>query len=177
MRRFLLIFTLIVALCGVAFAAPSDSHTVTLVISPIAAMTMNNGGNITLTIDDAGGTLVGGATPSADTDATQYLQYTIVKTATATSVKITVGCAGTPPAGTSLTVVASGAGNGTNAAAATLTNLSSADLVTAIPNCATGTTATSGKQLTYTFSVTDVTQLVDNDTGAALTITYTIVEL
>jgi len=163
---------------GMAFAADNDSHTVTLQISPISAITMNPGTTVILDIDDAAGTLVGGATPGPDTDNSQYLQYTVIRDAALTVFKITVGCTGTPPSGTQLTVIATGLdpSHGLNSVARTLTNASTADLVTAIPSCVTGTGGTDGKQLTYTYSVTNFALLADNDLGVDLTILYTVVQ-
>jgi hypothetical protein len=177
----LLAVVVILALCGVgSFAADNDNHDVVLVISAIAALDVEGADPLTLTIDDTA--INPGDAPASDTDNTVRLQYTMIQ---ATSVgTIDVTSTGTVPAGTSLSitvtppavggVVSGDPGDVGTTAVLTGTDDSSADIVTGIGSCKTGSAAGEGAVVLYTFAVTNFTSLAPNGAGATVNIVYTI---
>jgi hypothetical protein len=117
----------------------------------------------------------GGLDPVDDSDATTYAQYTSVVAASATR-SITAQMSVAAPAGTQLTLATtvSGTGEGTSAAAQTLDVTTAIIIVTAIGSCATGTGASDGALLTYSFEMTDATALVAGEqTTPTITLTLT----
>lgn len=117
----------------------------------------------------------GGQTPADVTDNSTYAQYTSVIT-TGQTRKLTAQISVAAPAGTQLTLEASGLSGteGSAVAKATLGTVSAVDIVTGIGSCATGIGATDGAQLTYGLEVTDVTALVvTSGTAPVVTLTLT----
>jgi len=180
MKRILALVVGLAVVAGSAFAATSDSHTVTLGISAIKMIAIN-GGAVTLTINEAATTGGAGAVPSPVDNSTAnkvFLNYTIVKPALSNSVGIDVSTTiASAPAGTQLMVVASG-GDGTPTAAVDISAVNtSAPLVDGIGAAGgynTGVGAV-GTQITYTLSVTSMAALVAGATSA-ITVTYTLVD-
>lgn len=153
MTRTLSVLLLSFALAPAAFAASTDSHTVTVTVSAINEVAIS-GGNLTLTIDSA---LPGGA-PAPVTDTSASLDWT---TNEATK-KITVATDLAAPI-YALTVEATGASGGTAAGVVTLSNVAT-DFVTDISN-------TSGAcGLTYT-ATAEASDAVGTEVN---TVTYTI---
>lgn len=121
-----------------------------------------------------------GAAIADATSSGSWLNYTSVVDAALTN-KIQVKITGTVPAGTTLKVVAGSAAGtgdgtrGTSASAVTL-NATDQDLITGIGSCYTGTGASSGANLTYTWSVTPTgyASLRSNAAASDITVTYTI---
>jgi hypothetical protein len=158
--------------------AQTATHTVNVGVNGIQIIRVNSGSAITLTIVAPG---TSGAAPSDVTDATQYLQYTVIKVGSATykvTGKIT---AGTVPNGVTLYVAAANAGaggagtKGTGAGEKALPSgaVPATDLITGIGSCYTATGVADGSQLTYRLSVTDWGTIAEAS-STALTVTYTI---
>jgi hypothetical protein len=170
-RKLVLTIAIIALVGGTAFA--QTFHDVTMNISSISRLGLSSGATIILNIDTA--TTVGDD-PDSDTDVTKYIQYTVVNNLS-TVRRITVQrTAGSVPAGCGLTVQASApttVNRGTSSGLVTVDN-TARDLITDINSCATGFGATSGSNLTFTLSVTDVELLDTDNTGASATLTYTI---
>jgi len=165
---------ILVGIAGVATAQDTASHDVILQISEICVIDVAPAGSITLTL---GTVTTGGDTPADATNNTKYLQYTsLVPSGETRRITAALDSGESAPAGTALRVQASGiSGNeGTPAGQITLTD-SATDLVTGIGSCATGTGATDGAQLTYTFTVTDFSQL-EVTAGSTVTVTYTLTD-
>lgn len=157
-----------------AFAAVTDTHTVSLTLNAIATVKIAPAGAITLVITEP---VTAGGAPLDVTNATKYLQYTVVSS---TAYRIAVSAAGAVPGGTLLKVTAAapvgatGTSVGTSAGAVTLTNgMAATALLTTIQNVFTGVAATSGANLTYTFGVGGT--FGDEVPGtSSLTVTYTL---
>ena len=155
------------------------SHGINLNVSEIAVLGLNDTGSISLA---TAGTVSAGADPSsaaAASDSTKYIKYTSVVNSGATRViTVALGPTDEVPAGTRLTVQAADAGttnDGTPVGSEIpLTGaMSAANLITGIGSCATGTSATDGANITYNYSITDVTALED-DADATVTVTLTL---
>lgn len=177
MKKLLILIAVLLLVGVAAFAQTStDNHTVTVTVSPIAAIDLNNTTDIpfsttapALAGDDPGPPP---GTPSTDTG--KRLWYTAANASGLTR-RITVGSDNNPPAGTSLTVLAAvEAGAGTSAGAKAVSTVT-VDLVTAIGSVATGRLVTDGAGLTYSFWVSTPASLV---VGAAtvMTVTYTLTD-
>ncbi len=175
MKRVCAILALLMLGSLTAFAQ-TDSHTVTINVIDFAVIALNDTANITFNTSAPAlpGDPPGPPAGTPATDATKRLWYTAVAT---TTKRITVNCgATTPPAGTTLAVVASSveAGAGTASAQRTITAVAQ-DLVTAIPSVATGRTGSDGAALTYSFWVSAPGSLVAG-AAAVVTVTYTILD-
>lgn len=169
MKRFLAIIVMLV-LASSAFAQ-TDAHNVTVTLGAFGLIRLSDGSNITITIDQ-NDVATEGAQPSAETDATQYLQYTICAAA---DQEITAGLDSDMPVGVTLAAVAvvgGAAGAGDRGTADAGGNLSSTaiDIVSSIGTCYTGTGATDGANVTYT-ATTDGTVA---PASIVRTVTYTI---
>lgn len=154
-------------------ATDTATHDVTLQVSEIALIDLNNTAAITLTTNAPG---AGGENPLGDTNATKLLQYTsLVGSGLTRNITVEWGGTDAAPAGTSLKLLATSvpAGCGTAAPQVTLSSTPT-NLVTTIGSCATGTGA-SGTELTYTFSIDTVTSLVVGD-NKTVTITFTLTD-
>jgi len=174
MKKLLFSLGILVLIASVGFAASFDGHQVTLIVSQIAALTMNADDDIILTIEDDG-TLVGGALPPSASDSTQYLQYTLINPVGMLLRKVQVSANAGAPTGTTLTVLASGVVGvmGTPQPAATVSAVA-VDLIRDISSCATGIGATSGAQLSYTFALASIGTVAVGST--ALAVLYTIMD-
>jgi hypothetical protein len=119
---------------------------------------------------------IGGAAIVAVPSATTYAQYTSVITSGKTRILDAAITTGTIPAGTTLQLTAgttAGTGNvGITAGQVTLTS-TAASIVTGIGSCNTGTTATSGTNLSYVLSVSAIGSLVTTATNN-ITVTFTL---
>ncbi len=176
MKRVLVLTALLMLAAGAAFAQASASHDVTITVNSVAVIALNNTGALSFSTS---GPALPGDPPAAGapaTDNSKILWYTVV---TGTAGKITVQNTGAAiPAGTQLQVVATSVTDHNGAALAgsaqpTVTiDATAKDLVTAIPSCYTGRLG-NGAALTYTFSVSDASQLVVG-AAATATITFTI---
>ncbi len=153
------LFTSIAVICcicaaGVASAASSDSHTVTVTVSAINELSII-GGNVTLAINSA----TAGSNPD---DATDNTTCELAWTTNEASKKITVATSLAAPSFT-LKVVAEHVSGGTAAAEVTLST-TAADFVTGVA------TTTGDCALSYTASATAA-----QGTGSDVhTVTYTI---
>jgi len=151
------------------------SHSITLNVNEIAVMGLNDTGSITL---ETGSTVDPGANPTtiaAATNSDKYLKYTSIVNDGATR-SITVALSTGVPAGTQLTVQAADAGttgDGTPVGSAVTLSTTDQNLITGIGSCATGTT--NGADLTYSYTITDVT-LLEEDSDATITVTYTLTD-
>jgi len=154
--------------------ANQKSHNVTMQVNSIAVLALA-GGNITLTIEAPA---TGGETPADDTDATCYLRYTATVPASQTrNVTAAWGASDAAPGGTSLLLEAGtpgGTNQGSSAGQKTISD-SAENVITGIGSCATGTGASNGSQLTYTLSVSDVTNLIASESKTA-TVTFTLTD-
>jgi hypothetical protein len=175
MKRLCAILTLLILATMAAFAQ-TDAHTVTINVIDFAVIALNDTSNITFNTSAPAlpGNDPGPAPGTPATDTSKRLWYTAVAT---TTKRITVNCgATTPPAGTTLAVIASSveAGAGTASVQRTISGVAQ-DLVTAIPSVATGRTGTDGAALTYSFWVSTPGSLVAG-AAAVVTVTYTITD-
>jgi hypothetical protein len=167
-------------LCALALsAAPafaltgSVSHQVTLTVQEVASVDLNTESLVTLlTIPPA----ASGDPPTGQQDASKKLYYTAVNASGVTRI-ITVqwGALDAAPSGTSLRLSAASVPGGCGFAAAefTLSNVA-ANLITAIPSCATGT-GTGGAALQYTFAIDSPGSLIVGE-SRTVTITFTLGE-
>lgn len=117
-----------------------------------------------------------GGIPANPVNSGTYAQYSSTVAAGVTR-RVTAAWAtgNAAPTGCSLLLLATvPSGKGTSAGTITLSTTAQ-NLVTGIGGCATGITATSGAQLTYTLSIGTVTSLVANESKSA-TITLTLTD-
>lgn len=152
----------------------TDTMTIHMSVDSIAALNVNPGSDITLTVSapaTAGDTPVGAANDA------NYLQYTSTVTATKTKI-ITAKLGAAVLDGCSLKLqatVGSGSNEGTSAGQVTLSNESAFNIVTGIGTCATGTSSTDGAKLTYTLTVDTMGSLVAAQ-EKHLTVTFTLTD-
>jgi hypothetical protein len=152
------------------FAQLTAAHSITVTVPKIQIVRLLDSSTITLAV--TGGTA--GDAPVGSSNATKYLQYTVINPVGVTQ-RITVALtAGTLPAGTALAVAAAGGSIGTGGS--TPITGTAANLITAIPSGFTGTGAAAGMNLTYTLTVPTPGSLVENGAGASVTVTYTILD-
>jgi hypothetical protein len=162
------ILVALVLLAGAAIGfAQTDNHDITIDIAGVAALALNDGSTITLST--SAGTP--GDPVTGDTDATKRLYYTLL---TSSAQTITAQVDALPPAGTSISVVASGvSGNeGTPVVGGITLAVAPANIVNAVTSCATGTGGSDGAALTYTLNITDQESLVIG--SSTITVTYTL---
>ncbi len=173
MKKYLVLSLAVVLIFGlgsVAWAASSDTQTVTITVDEIAAIDVT-ADTLTLTISTV---TTAGAPPDDATDSSAYALYTsVVETGTRTiDAAITTG---TILAGLQLKLVATPPENCGSAVTGGVTfdadNTAGGSIITGIGSCATGTT--DGAQLTYTLSVTDFASLVVGTTDVTVTFTLT----
>jgi hypothetical protein len=148
-------------------------HSVILQVNEIALIDLNNTAAITLTTNPPG---AGGLDPIGDTDSSKLLQYTsLVASGVTRNITVNWDATDSAPAGTSLSLeaVSVPANCGTAAGALVITDIAQ-NLITTVGSCATGVGA-NGAALTYTFDITDVTQLVVGDTRT-VTVTFTLAD-
>jgi hypothetical protein len=173
---------LIIVIAAFALAgglwAQTATHTVNVGVNGMQIIRVNNGTAVTMTIVAPA---TSGTAPADVSDATQYLQYTVIKVGSTTykvTGKITTG---TVPAGVTLYVTAATPGSGglgtkgTGAGEKALPSGANpaADLITGIGSCYTATGASDGSNMTYRLSVTDWNTIAEAS-STALTVTYTI---
>jgi hypothetical protein len=162
------------ALAGLAGAAATSTQSLSMQVGSICVVSVT-GNPSTLTVAAPG---TGGQTPASGTSNTTYAQYTSTVAAGQTR-KLTVawGASDAAPAGCALKLTATpnvGTNQGTSAGQITMTSTAQ-DLITTIKSCATGTSGSSGAQLTYSLDVTDATALVASATKTA-TVTLTLTD-
>jgi len=117
-----------------------------------------------------------GGVPANPTNSGAYAQYSST-VASGVTRRVTAAWAtgNSAPTGCSLLLLATvPSGKGTSAGQITISTTAQ-NLVTGIGGCATGTTGTSGAQLTYTLSIGTMTSLVANESKTA-TITLTLTD-
>ncbi len=164
---------MLLSLSGV-LVAQTATHQVNVAVNGFQIIRVNDGAAVSLTI-------AAPATPgdwvSDATDASQYLQYSVLRVGAATY-KITGRIStGTMPTGLGLYVNAATPSGGTgtvgSGAGEKLLSGTAADLVSSISNCYTGITGTSGSNLTYRLTVSDLANVAEA-ASTAITVTYTI---
>ena len=178
--KFLKTSILIVGLLVLGVVAVSaqtfDSHNITFDITAFSVIALNDTTVVDLSVTPA----APGAVITGDTDNTKYLLYPVLTGATTQEITVTAATVtGGIPAGTALSVVASGlTGNeGSATAAVTLTTgMANTNIITGISSVATGTGVGDGAQLTYAFTITDETQVTTAEDNNEITVTYTITE-
>jgi hypothetical protein len=170
---------LVVVVCcfltaGVTLAADTATQTVQLNVDDICLIDVT-GDPPALAITAPA---AGGQPPQGDSDNSTYAQYTsVVCSGTARAVTANWGAADAAPAGTQLSLEVTSLTAGCGSIVAGGVNMSSTaqNIVTGVGSCATGVGATDGAQLTYTLSVTDVTQL-DACDDQTVTVTLTLTD-
>ena len=168
-----LLTVLMISFGSLAFAlSDTAAHDVTMQVTEIALLGLNNATAITLTTDSL--TINAGENPIGDTDTSKLLQYTsLVPSTTSRNISVQWGGTDAAPAGTSLKLEATSAPGGASAGQVTLSSVGQS-LITGIGSIATGTGA-NGAALTFTFSVDTVGSLVVGD-NQTVTITYTLTD-
>lgn len=171
MKSFVIVLA-ILTLGGAAVYAQTDAHNITFTVGGVTAVQVQSAAAIDLAITAPANP---GDDPVGDSDTSKYLQYTVL-TATSASIGVTLAnVTRTIPLGTRLDLTATPVGGeGTSGGTLTLAVGANADLITAIPSCATGSTATDGANLEFELVVTDPSALTTADDTAELTVTYTI---
>ncbi len=174
-RKTVGLFVVLVLCATGAFAQATASHTVSITVSNIGVIALNDTTNINFatTAPAAPGDPVGPLPASPATNTTKGLFYTCANNAGMTR-HITVGSDIAVPAGTTLQVDAAVAGGaGTNAGPKSITTTAT-DLVTAIGSVATGTAfPANGAALTYSFWVSAPGSLVVGG-PTVVNVTYTM---
>jgi hypothetical protein len=165
-------------LLGIIIARPlsaqsTDNITITVTLNEICTIGLNDSLTVTLTISPPA---AGGENVLGDSDSSKLLQYTsLVFAGTTRSITVNWGSADSAPAGTSLkaevTSIPSGCGNSTGEV--TVSDIART-LITNIGGCHTGEGA-NGANLTYTFSVDDISQLHVGD-NQTVTLTFTLTD-
>jgi len=166
------------------------AHLVTITIPQIALLDLEDVVGGSETVGDI--SLVGTAPTEAGeamtfgtaaTNNSIWMNYSSIL-GTAVSRKVTVSMTGTLPAGLKLTVTAgaySGVGKGTTGAPTGIISLNGSpqDLIGGIGSAYTGNGAKNGHQLTYQLGYADTENYagLDSDNSAALTITYTLLDI
>jgi hypothetical protein len=170
----LIAFLAILVLAGAGAWAQTATHNITFDVTGFSSIQVQSSAAINLTVSDGG---TPGADPVGSTDNTKYLQYTVI---TSTSVSIGVTLASVTdsiPAGCELHVTAtpeSSPAHGVSGGEITLVMGANAGLVTAIPSCATGSTATDGARLLFELVVVTPANLDPDDNDNEISVTYTI---
>jgi len=172
LKKWLTGTVLALGLAGLMFAAATATQTVTMQIASISVLA-TTGNPATLAVSAPG---TAGATPANPTSNSTYAQYTSTVAAGITRrLQANWGASDAAPAGCALQLTAlPGSGQGTGAPQITMT-ATAQNIVTAIGSCATGTTATSGAQLTYVLAINSMTSLVAGD-NHTVTITLTLTD-
>ena len=159
-----------------------DSHVVTINFSEVAIVDIEDSANKDITLDATGGVPAEAGDPYdfSVTNSTLWLNYTSIlgnEAARAVTVKIT---AGTVPSGLDLRVqAAADAGNGAGTMGANVAGTIDLDgtdqnIITGIGSCYTSSGTTNGHNLTYSLNVNDWSLIDFVDSGAAVTVLYTI---
>ena len=174
-RKLLIVAAVLVLAAAGAFAQVSDTHTVTITITPVQVIDLNDATDIAFTTEAPilPGDPVGPAVGAPATDDTKWLWYTTCTTATS---RITIETDAACPAGTALQAEATTVPVGGTAAAGPidLSGVTAAtELIGSIPNGNTGRAAGNGSNVTFSFWVDDPSALV---VGAAtvINVVYTI---
>lgn len=174
LRTFLVGIVFALGLAGLTFAQSTATQTVTMQISAISVLGVT-GSPAALTVTAPA---LYGALPDNPTSNTTYARYTsTVSTGVTRRLQANWGGADVAPAGCALLLTATPAAlpnEGATAGPITMTSTAT-NIVTGIGSCATGTTATSGAQLTYLLSVNTMTALVAGD-NHVVTITLTLTD-
>jgi hypothetical protein len=174
MKRLTTLILMVVFFGGFIYAAnDSASHDVTMQVNEVVLIDLNSTATITLTTNAPAN---GGEDPTGDTDNSKLLQYTsLVASGTTRNISAQWGGTDQAPAGTSLLLEATSVPAGCGSASAQITIDSTArNIITGIGSCATGTGA-NGAEMTYTFQIDDVSQLVVGD-NQTVTITLTLTD-
>jgi hypothetical protein len=180
MKRTLLVLvaSIFLVLGGVAFAA--NNHTINLVVNSFGVVNLNPGNNITLTLDGTG--VTAGSSTITTTNNVNWIQYTFITVAGASTVNVALGAGTAFQAWMQLQVTAAApaaGGGGTKGSGSTVTltpAMAATALITGIGSCYTGSTAsTDGSQLTYTLGIVpaQIGSAVATNFGG-YTVTYTV---
>ncbi len=161
-----------------------DSHVVTINFSEVAIVDIEDSAIKDITLDATGGVPAEAGDPYdfSVTNSTLWLNYTSIlgnETSRLVTVRTT---AGTIPAGLDLRVqAAADAGNGggsvgANVATPIVLNGTDQNIITGIGSCYTSTGTNNGHNLTYSLAVNDWSLIDQSDSGAAITVLYTITD-
>jgi hypothetical protein len=133
MKSFAIVLA-ILAFGGAAVYAQTATHNVTFTVNPITVIQVQDATTIDLAITAPANP---GDDPQGDSDSSKYLQYTVL-TATSASIGVTLAnVTGSIPAGTRLDLTSTPVGGEGTGATITLAVGANANLITAIPSCAT----------------------------------------
>jgi len=176
------ILILAIVMFGAVLAVSAQTATATVTINDVALLNVNATSVPTFVVDDPDAT---GEMPKiTPSGGPTYLQYTVVVASAATK-KITASCDLPMPKGLKLDIWAAtptGTGGlGTPVAGGLMVNSASAvdvtaDIISGIKSCATGSGTTQGPAIYYTLSIDAATFKDMIVTGATTyTITYTLV--
>ena len=169
------ILILVVMLVGAAVGfAQAYAHDIDINITGFVVIDLSDATTITLSVTAP---VLPGVDPQGDTDNTKDLFYTVV-TPVASPQKVSAQItAGGMPVGTDLQLVVDnmGATSGAPAAAVTLDDLASHDIITAIASTASGRVAgaPNAPRLNYTL-VIDPATIVSTAAVTTITVTFTI---
>jgi hypothetical protein len=176
MKRFTVVLT-VLALLGLAGGLMAAAHNVRVEVKQFNVMRINPAADVVLVIDEPA---VFGEAPADAEDATTYLQYSVIKAASATykvTGKITTN---TVPTGALLyvnAVVGSGGlgEQGASAGEIALPEGAAAALsvITGMESCFTGSGGTDGANLEYRLAV-DSWATIQEAAETTLVVTYTI---
>ncbi len=165
---------LLIGLGSLAFALTStDSHDVTMQVTEIALLGLNDTTSVTLTTIQPGGA---GLNPTGSSDSSKKLHYTsLVPSGQTRNITVQWGGTDAAPAGTSLSLeaVSVPANSGTATGPVIMSNTGQS-LVSNIGSCATGI-GVNGTALTYTFNIDTPSSLLVGD-NKTVTITFTLTD-
>ena len=162
------------ALCVVLAAGPIESATTAVSMSLSSFCVMAVTSNLVSLIVSNPGTP--GKVPDNPVNGSTYLQYSST-VASGVSRRITAAWStgNSAPTGCFLLLTAApGSGQGSSAGQITV-SATAQNILTGIKGCATGTSATSGVQLSYLLSIAAMTSLVANENKTAV-ITFTLTD-
>ena len=175
MKKILILLVVLLLAAAGAFAQATDAHTVTITVAALGVIGLNSTADIpfTTTAPALPGNPPGPVVGAEAQDNTKSLFYTTANRVGKTR-HITVGTDVNPPAGTSLSVLATVAGGAGTGAGTVSVTTASVDLVTAIGSVATGRAAGNGSSLLYKFWVSNPALLVVGASPTVVTVTYTM---
>ena len=161
---------------GNIFAADNDSHAITITVSEIAELALEDN-SPTVTLAAGLGAGLPGDTVQGDTDSSMRLFYTTLVGVGTKKITAELGqnISGFTGLDLTLTATPAGTGTGTEGLSAGAVNLDASfgaavDIITAIGTCATGRLGSNGAQLLYTL-VIDPATVVQNTATTTVTLT------
>ena len=177
MKKIFVILLIVFTGIGSAFAATDTaSHDVTITVSEVVLLELNDSTGISLSTTSPGAGSAG-LSVTGETDSTKRLYYTsLVSSGTTRTITAEIDSAITLPGlALQLSSTAAGGTEGSGAGAVTLSTTPQT-IVSNIGSCATGNTASDGANLTYTLVVTDENALQVDATGQTVTVTLTLTD-